>query len=468
MTDESRTDLPATTEPDPAAAQEPPAPAPEPAATEPTPPAQYAAAPSYMPPTPPEPAPYQPTPPPSPQPPVSHSGNSTIVLAVIAALFMGLIAGVAGGFLGGKLVQGNSGGVAVKSQKVTVVPSTTEEPAVAAAAAAVPSVVNIDVSSGTASAGENGLPNSHPTVPVQGNGSGVAFKRVASGGTYILTNNHVVADAATLSVADATGKKHKGTLVGRDPDTDIAVVRIDADLPLIEVGDSSALLVGQSVIAIGSPFGFEHSVTSGVVSALERSLSNGSDGSTVGYTLSDIIQTDAAINPGNSGGALVDRAGKLVGINTAIYSDTGQNGGIGFAIPVKTAARVADELIAGGKVGHPFIGLIGSDVDAQKAAEKKLAVDQGAYVESLTEGAPAEKAGVEVGDVVTAADGKDVRTMNDLIVAVRRHEIGEKVKLTIRRGEQTLTIEVPVGDKPADFKMPSTETTETTGTPNRD
>lgn len=487
MSDETRTDAPAEhpAQPAPDAA---PAPSPRPipvTGTAPyaapvapelaTPPA---AAPPYTPPAPaqtpsyaaaaPAPAytPYTPTAPSAaPKPASPGVSGATVALAVAAALVMGSIAGVAGGFLGGKMAGGGSSFGVSGPQKITVVPQTTDEPVVAASAAAVPSVVNIDVSSEQATGGESGLPNSHPSVPMSGNGSGVAFKKVDGGGTYILTNNHVVENATKITVADASGKTYKGTLVGRDPDSDIAVVRIAEDLPVIDVGDSKALQVGQTVVAIGSPFGFEHSVTSGVVSALGRSLSNVGDGSGsgTGYPLADIIQTDAAINPGNSGGALVDKGGKLVGINTAIYSDTGQNGGIGFAIPVGTAARVADELIAGGKVGHPFIGLIGSTVTAESAAAKKLSVEQGALVEDLTKGAAAEKAGVKVGDVVTAVDQADIRSMDDLILAVRRHAIGETVKLTLHRGDQTLTLDVVVGDKPDNLGQPSTEATATPG-----
>jgi S1-C subfamily serine protease len=306
-------------------------------------------------------------------------------------------------------------------------------------------------------------------VPLSANGSGVAFKKAPGGGTYILTNNHVVANANTITVADTAGKTYPGTLVGRDPDSDIAVVRISENLPVINLGDSTKLLVGQTTVAIGSPFGFEHSVTSGVVSALGRSLSNVGDGSSSGYPLVDVIQTDAAINPGNSGGALVDRNGNLIGINTAIYSSTsstgeGSNAGIGFAIPVNTAARVADELISGGKVSHPFIGLIGSTVDASVAQIKKLPVSSGAYVNSLAAGSGAQKAGVKVGDVVTAVDSKTIRTMDDLIVAIRSHAVGDTVKLTVHRGARTLTLSVAVGEKPANLTTPSTESSSSSST----
>ena len=173
-------------------------------------------------------------------------------------------------------------------------------------------------------------------MPMKGNGSGVAYKSTSDGATYILTNNHVVEDADRLTVRDSTGKSYPAELVGRDPETDIAVVKVDAKIPVIDLGDSAKLLVGQTVVAIGSPFGLEHTVTSGVVSALGRSLPDFSNTGNA-YPLVDVIQTDAAINPGNSGGALVDSRGQLVGINTAIYSDTGASGGIGFAVPVNTA-----------------------------------------------------------------------------------------------------------------------------------
>ncbi|NTU70515.1 MAG: PDZ domain-containing protein [Coriobacteriia bacterium] len=446
--------------PAPAPPSEPPVYAPESAPPQPAPPFAAPPAPEAVPPMPPA-----PTAPPvaaaQPQPPHSHGNGAAIVtLSIVAALVMGAIAGVGGGILGSQVFAQKTGD---GTQTVKVVPQTTDEPVIAASAAAVPSIVNLDVTSKAVSEGEGGLPQSHPSVPQGGNGSGVAFRKVDSGGTYILTNNHVVEDATKITVADSSGKKYQGTLVGRDPDTDIAVVRIAEELPVIETGDSTRLMVGQTVVAIGSPFGFEHSVTSGVVSALGRSLSNYGNSASAGYSLADVIQTDAAINPGNSGGALVDKSGRLVGINTAIYSDTGQSGGIGFAIPVSTASRVADELIAGGKVGHPFIGLIGLTLDPEMAAKEKTSVEQGALVDSLTKGAGADKAGVRVGDVVTKVDGKDIRSMDELVIAVRRHAIGDTVKLTVMRGTETLELDVVVGDKPGDFSMPSTDTTSSSG-----
>ena len=263
----------------------------------------------------------------------------TIALAcLLAATMVGGVAGVAAS----RWFADSTSPATTASPTYT----STEEPVADAAAIALPSVVNIDV---TGSGASTGLPNGHPDVPTGGTGSGVAYKTTSDGGTYILTNNHVVADAKSIIVTPADGERYQGTLVGRDPETDIAVVRISKKLPLIGIGDSEKLAVGQMVVAIGSPFGLQHSVSSGVVSALHRSItSNYSDNATgSAYPLVDVIQTDAAINPGNSGGALVDRSGHLIGIDSAIYTESGSSAGVGFAIPAKTALRIADELISG-------------------------------------------------------------------------------------------------------------------------
>jgi putative serine protease PepD len=383
------------------------------------------------------------------QTPAPHkTGLGTVVLvAVLTALVVAGITGLAGGFLGAQLVL-RSQGIGRSASTITVVPSKTDEPVAAAAAAAVPSVVNIDVTESAASGGSSGLPSTHPTVPLSGNGSGVAFRASGDGGTYILTNNHVVENATTISVKSPAGMSWTGKVVGRDPENDIAVVKISGSLPLIKLGESKTLVVGQTVVAIGSPYGLDHSVTAGVVSAIGRSLS---DVGTVGQSqpLVDTIQTDAAINPGNSGGALVDRSGQLIGINTAIYSQSGSAAGIGFAIPVDTAIRVADQLISGGKVTHPFIGLVGSSITPLGATQKKLPVQQGALVESVTKGYGAEKAGLQPGDIVTAADSVPVTSMTDLVAQIRTHSIGSSATLTILRGGKTLTLKVEVSDKPA-------------------
>jgi len=376
--------------------------------------------------------------------------GAAIGIAAVLALVIASFVGLAAGFLGARLATQGGSVVSATPAKVTVVPSKTSDPAVAAAAAAVPSVVNIDVRNGTTSGGQDGIPEAHPDVPSIGNGSGVAFKSAPDGGTYVITNNHVVESAEKLTVRDASGKSYSASLVGRDPETDIAVVKVDTAIPTIELGASSKLVVGQTVVAIGSPFGLEHSVTSGVVSALGRSLPDFGSTESGSFPLVDVIQTDAAINPGNSGGALVTTAGQLIGVNTAIFSESGSSGGIGFAVPVDTAVRVADQLIEGGEIRHPFIGVIGQTITTELAQAENLTVEEGAYVADLAKGSGSEKAGVRIGDVVTAVDGTAIRTMDDLILQVRRKKVGDTVKLSLLRGGAALDVDVTVGDKPAD------------------
>ncbi len=382
-----------------------------------------------------------------------------VTLAIVIAFVVGAASGVAGGVLGAKWATGGVVGTAPRT--VTVVPSKTSEPVVAASAVAVPSVVNIDVTQKSSSGSGTKLPSAHPDVPLQGSGSGVAYKRAPNNGTYILTNNHVVENAQSITVRDTSGNKYTGTLVGTDPDSDIAVISIKVELPVIPLGDSSKLVVGQTVVAIGSPFGLEHTVTSGVVSALGRSLPDFTSEKTGSYPLVDVIQTDAAINPGNSGGALVDRNGKLIGINTAIYSGSGSSAGIGFAIPEAAATRVAETLIAGDKVGHPFLGIVGLTINPEVQKVRKLTVSQGALIEEITKGTGAAKAGLKPGDVVTALDSEQIRSMDDLILQVRRRAVGDKVSLTIIRNGKELRVPMTVGDRPAklDISIESSPTT---------
>jgi len=394
--------------------------------------------------------------------PAAHRGVSVggaIGIAVAASLVVGLLAGGTAGVIGAWLAGGGSE-TASSTDTIKVLPSETDEPVVAAAAAASPSVVNIDVSGEDVSAGEGGLPGEHPTVPQAGSGSGVAYQATDDGGTYILTNSHVVENAKTIVVTDASRTRHTATLVGADPETDIAVVKIVKELPLIEVGDSDELQVGQLVVAIGSPFGLTQSVSSGVVSAVGRSLPDSLNQDNSSYPLVDVIQTDAAINPGNSGGALVDRTGRLVGINSAIYSESGANDGIGFAIPVNNATRFADQLIKGGTAEHPFLGVVGRDIDPQLVEEEGLPVQEGAFVIELTEGGNAEKAGIKPGDVVVSLDGEKILGMDDLLLQVRRRAIGDEVTIGLYRDGKLIDVKMTVGVKPENLESPSLETTE--------
>jgi len=388
------------------------------------------------------------------------STASVVAAAVIVALIIGALAGVAGGFAGAQLASSGAmlGGATFRPTTSTVATTTGDEPVIAAAAAAVPSVVNIDVAEAANPSQPDNLPQNHPDVPQGGQGSGVAFKTSADGGTYILTNQHVVAKATEITVRSTSGRSWPGTVVGSDADNDIAVVKIAAKIPTIILGDSKNLVVGQTVVAIGSPFGLEHSVTSGVVSAMGRSLPSVVGETEGAYPLVDVIQTDAAINPGNSGGALVDRSGRLVGINTAIYSDTGASGGIGFAVPVNKAVDVAEQLISVGSVSHPFIGIVGTSLTPGIVATEKYTVKEGALVREIAKGSGAEKAGAKVGDIVTAVDDVDVRTMDDLILLVRRHRAGDVIKLKIVRAGKPMELSVTVGERPADFSSATTPT----------
>ncbi len=380
-----------------------------------------------------------------PGPPPHPSTVPWVALASVA-LIVSLVAGAAAGFLAGRF------GAPASTREDASAPSATasprDEPVASAAAAALPSVVNIDVTGDASSSDDDSmLPQDHPDVPVVGNGSGVAFQEASGGGTLILTNQHVVADAKTIVVTDASGERHRAKLVGQDEETDIAVLEVDADVPTIAIGDSEQVVVGQLVIAIGSPFGLQHSVTAGVISAIHRSIPDETTAEGR-YPLIDVIQTDAAINPGNSGGALVDREGRLIGIPTAIYSNTGADSGIGFVVPVKTALRVAREIIETGRAKHPFLGIVGQTVTAELAAREKLPVEEGALVVEVTEGSEAEKAGLQPDDIIVKLDETPIRSMDDLLLAVRRKAVGDTVRLTLWRDGERIEISMKVGVKP--------------------
>jgi S1-C subfamily serine protease len=362
------------------------------------------------------------------------------VTVAIAAL-VGSAAGLGAVFLSEGLP-----GTQVTEDGTPAVPISGEETIAQAAATAVPSVVNIDI---TGESDTSELPTDHPGVPIVGSGSGVAYRQTADGGTYIVTNHHVVQSANKIVITDSEGERYDGTLVGMDEDTDIAVVRIDATIPAIALGDSEDLVVGQTVIAIGAPFGLGHSVTAGVVSAIHRSLTGISSAPSVN-PLVDVIQTDAAINPGNSGGALVDRSGNLVGIPTAIYSQTGGSDSIGFAVNVRTATRVADQLIEFGVVQHPFLGVQGVTITPLLAQQESLASDEGVLIAATVPGTEAEKAGITEGDIIVSVDGSKIRSMEDLLLEVRRRVVGDSVTISLYRDGELIEVPMLVGAKPKD------------------
>lgn len=279
--------------------------------------------------------------------------------------------------------------------------------------------------------------------PVRAAGSGVI---VRSDG-YILTNDHVVGGADRVDVKLADGREFKGTVL-RDPRTDLALVKIDArDLPAAQLADSDKVRVGEWALAIGNPFGFNNTLTVGVVSAVQREFSVPDPDNPLGGTYyPDAIQTDAAINMGNSGGPLVNLEGKVIGINSAIYSRTGGNVGIGFAIPSDTARFVMEQLITKGKVVRGYLGLIPEDLTPVLA--DKLGVKQGALVESVDKGSPADNAGIQVKDVITKIDNKPVTSAISLRRIVQAIAPGTTVKVVVVRDKKEKTLSVKLGEAP--------------------
>ncbi|MGD9956908.1 MAG: S1C family serine protease, partial [Candidatus Nanopelagicales bacterium] len=259
---------------------------------------------------------------------------------------------------------------------------------------------------------------------------------------YILTNNHVVEGAAgggSLTVRFQDGWTVPAKIVGRDTSYDLAVIKVErTGLPVATLGNSDGIVVGDSTIAVGSPLGLEGTVTAGIVSALNRPVTAGGSGSN---SFINAIQTDAAINPGNSGGPLLDAEGKVIGVNSAIASLGASNGGqsgsigLGFAIPINQAKRVAEEIISTGVSSHPIIGV---SVDSRYTGV-------GAKVQDVTAGGPAEAAGIKAGDVIVDVNGRAVSDSTELIVAIRTYTPGEKITLGIQDGSSVRTVEVTLG-----------------------
>jgi putative serine protease PepD len=275
----------------------------------------------------------------------------------------------------------------------------------------------------------------------QGTATGTGFAISKDG--YLVTNAHVVDGATNVSVKVGDAKAVTAKVVGTDNSTDVALLKIDTgDTPLttVALADSSAVEVGDPVYAIGNPFGLDRTLTTGVVSALQRSIDAPN-----GYAISNVIQTDAALNPGNSGGPLLDADGQVIGINSQIESTAagaggqGQNSGIGFAVPSDTVKRVVKQLRSTGKATHAYLGVSLGD----------KANDGGALVEGLTRGGPAVRAGLQRGDVVTAVDGQAVKTSEDLTSAIDAKAPGDTVRLTVQRSGDEQVIAVKLGTRPA-------------------
>ncbi|MBI5720215.1 MAG: trypsin-like peptidase domain-containing protein [Burkholderiales bacterium] len=259
---------------------------------------------------------------------------------------------------------------------------------------------------------------------------------------YLLTNHHVVSDAVDIEVQLADGRNTRALLVGSDAETDIAVLKIDlGSLPVVDLADGRSLQVGDAVLAIGNPFNIGQTVTAGIVSALDRTQRGSSP-------FQSFIQTDAAINPGNSGGALVDVQGNLVGINTAIFSRSGGNMGIGFAVPVQTAREVMEQLVRGGKVKRGYIGVDIRDLNAELAESLALPVKAGVLITGVLNEGPAAKGGVRPGDVVLRVGDKPVANSAELLAAVAALPPDSEAQLSLQRGAEALAVRVKVGERP--------------------
>jgi len=279
---------------------------------------------------------------------------------------------------------------------------------------------------------------------VTGIGTGIIIRKDG----YIVTNNHVVAGASKITVILFNGKELSGKLVGVDAESDLAVVRVEASgLPAADIGDSSKLRVGELAVAIGNPFGLSHTVSAGVISALQRNI-KATDDSGQTYLYTNLIQTDAAINPGNSGGPLCNARGEVIGINTLIYSRSGGYQGIGFAIPINDAMRIVEDLINKGRASHAYIGIFGDD--ASRYVERlPEGVKEGAIVVQVIPGSPAEKAGLKRFDIIVEFNGKPIKSMEDLVGAVRMHDPGDKVKIVFYRDGKKHQVEIVLEEKPA-------------------
>ncbi len=290
------------------------------------------------------------------------------------------------------------------------------------------------------------------TPPLRGQGSGF----IIDGEGYILTNNHVVDEVSEIQVTLHNGHTIDAEVIGTAPENDIALLKVNKDelrdISPLSLGNSDNVKPGQMAIALGSPFGLDGSITVGIVSGLGRSIP-----STTQRLMTDVIQTDAAINPGNSGGPLLNSKGEAIGINTAIEPSSS---GIGFAVPINTAKFLLPALIKGGEVRSPWLGIRGLAIDEELASRLDLSVDSGVYVVSVVPSSPAEEAGLRGsgvdeqgqptfgGDIITAVDSRGVSKVEDMIAYFNSKKADDRVSLSVRRGDQTLTIEVILGEWP--------------------
>ncbi len=296
-----------------------------------------------------------------------------------------------------------------------------------------------------------------------GEGAGSGFVYDLQG--HIITNNHVVEGVDKIYVTFADGKMVPATVIGTDADSDLAVIKVDVDaeeLHPVTLGESASLVVGQMAIAIGNPFGLEGTMTSGIVSALGRVISTDSSR----YSMVDLIQTDAPINPGNSGGPLLDSAGRVIGVNTMIYTESGTSSGVGMAVPVDTVKRVVPQLLEKGSYAHPWLGVSGMSITPVLAEALDLPVEQGVLVESVVNGGPADLAGLRGGTQTRMVDGESFAVDGDIIVGIGEVEVqsfddvvsylarntraGQNLQITVLRDGRRQTFTVTLGERPSE------------------
>ncbi len=384
--------------------------------------------------------------------------NKTNPLLLIAILLFGLFIGIGGGAVAGGAaafyITGRQAAVAPVVSKPVLAQSTATQPAQPAASAAGAATVE-----GSDTAVEAVQLVGPAVVTVlnrgqqgMGSGSGVIFSQDG----YILTNNHVVEGASALAVVFADSSRREAKLIGTDPLNDVAVIKVEGSVPAVAMlGDSAALQPGETVLAIGSPLGnFRNTVTAGVVSALNRSVGS----------MEGLIQTDAAINSGNSGGPLINLAGEVVGINTLVVrgdrndysSSAAPVEGLGFSVPSSIFRSVADQLIASGEVRYPFLGVSYLAIDGEIAAELNLPVQNGALIQPNASGAPAvtpgsaaDKAGIRDGDIIVAIDDTRIDYNTSLRQLLLRYQPGDAVQVTVLRDGEERTLEVTLGERPA-------------------
>jgi putative serine protease PepD len=365
------------------------------------------------------------------------------LLLVASSLVVGAAAGAAAfAAVGGAVSSGSSSAAAPSSARSAndVASTTPHYDAAAIFKKDSPGVVDITVTEATSSQNGGGLSPFEPgggSKQAKAEGTGFVYDKQGD----IVTASHVVSGATAISVRFSDGTTAKATLVGSDPSTDTAVIKVSVSadkLTPLALADSSTVEPGEGVVAIGSPFGLEESISAGIVSAVGRAIEAPN-----GYSIPNSIQTDAAINHGNSGGPLIDASAKVIGVNVQIATDSqsgaSDNAGVGFAVPSNTVKTVVDDLIGGHAVQHPYLGISVGDATS----------GGGAQVDTVRSGSPAAKAGLKAGDVIVSVDGVKIASANELTAVVAEHQPGDKLRVTVERNGSTLTLDATLGTRPA-------------------